>query len=436
MKRIGKVTLIFTLFVMIYGLFLTQSNVVLAKDWKIGINERIRNVFYNNILDFDDSNDGDLSRFYRVRTSVWGQYDITPNILVNLKLTNEHRPYLSNNKKASQDDLHEVFVDNFYAKIKVGEKMPLTLTLGRQNIIYGEGFVILDGSPNDGSRSIYHDGVKASLALNKTTTIDLFGFIDTETDTIFPLINDQDQSMANQDEQAFGLYVTNTAVKDLKLEGYFINKTEKYEPDNLSLNTIGARVSRGMKNKLAFASEFALQMGSRGDVDYSAFGGYAHVSYLACEKRKGILKAGLNYLSGDDPETSDKVEGWNPLFSRWPKWSELYIYSQVYETGKVAYWTNTLSPYIQFTVDLCSKANFSATFYHLKALQKTPFVIGGWTPEGTTRGNEIQLLFKFNFNKNFTGHFLYDQFMQGDFYPDTRTQGRFVRAEIMYNFTY
>jgi len=27
------------------------------------------------------------------------------------------------------------------------------------------------------------------------------------------------------------------------------------------------------------------------------------------------------------------------LYSRWPKWSELYIYSQVPEKG-VAYWTN------------------------------------------------------------------------------------------------
>ncbi len=38
-------------------------------------------------------------------------------------------------------------------------------------------------------------------------------------------------------------------------------------------------------------------------------------------------------MSGDDPSTDDN-EGWDPLFSRWPKWSELYIYSLATEGGR------------------------------------------------------------------------------------------------------
>ena len=41
-------------------------------------------------------------------------------------------------------------------------------------------------------------------------------------------------------------------------------------------------------------------------------------------------------LSGNDPSRPNVIGNWDPLFSRWPQWSELAIYSQVPENG-VAY---------------------------------------------------------------------------------------------------
>lgn len=401
-----------------------------------GFSERVRNTTLNNLFDYNSDND-DKSNFFRIRTSVWAGYTFSPNLSATLKLTNENRPYLVDYKGRDEDwNLHEIFVDNFFVKASFGKSIPMTAIIGRQNIILGEGFIVLDGNPWDGSRAIYHDAIRLTAKKGKNS-LEIIGISNTKEESLFPMIsfldNDEKQMMNSTDETALGFYLTNTALADLQLEGYYFYKQEDYEPEALTVNTIGGRVSRKMKNNLAFASEWAFQFGSQGDTDISGFGGYAYGSYLLTPKYNTVLKAGVNYLSGDDPATPKK-EGWNPIFSRWPKWSELYIYSQAVETGHVAYWTNTVSPYLALNFDFCKWANFSATYYRMSAVQKRTLADG--SESGLLKGNEIQFLLKVKINKYLTGHFLYDSFSPGDFYASTsQDAGQFIRAELLYQFT-
>ena len=78
----------------------------------------------------------------------------------------------------------------------------------------------------------------------------------------------------------------------------------------------------------------------RGNVPIGAWGGYTYGRRTSEHVRKPYIQVGWYGFSGDDPRTTGRIEGWDPLFSRWPKWSELYIYSQMRETG-VGYWTNS-----------------------------------------------------------------------------------------------
>jgi len=401
-----------------------------------GFSERLRNTTLNNLFDYNSDND-DKSNFFRIRTSVWGGYAFNPNLSAYLKITNENRPYVIDYAGRDKDfNLHEIFVDNLYLKASFGGKMPVTAVVGRQNIIMGEGFILLEGGPWDGSRSIYHDAVRLTARKGKTA-VDVFGIYNTRDESLFPVVSfldgDQKQLMNTTDEKAAGLYVTHTGWSDLQVEGYYFHKQEDFKPDVLTVNTLGARVSRKMKNRLAYASELALQFGSQGDASVSGLGGYAHASYRLTPKYNTILKAGVNYLSGDDPATADR-EGWNPIFSRWPKWSELYIYSLAVETGQVAYWTNTLSPYVELNLDFCKWAGLSAAYYRMGALHRRSFRDG--SESGLLKGDEIQLMLKFKFNKYLTGHFLYNNFYPGDFYPPTsQDTGQFIRAELFYQFS-
>ena len=436
MREIGKSVACLCLLAFAVGLFPVQAD---GQEFKYGVIERIRNTYFNNIIDYNSANN-DKQDFFRIRTSVWGQYTASPNVMLYAKLTNEWRYYASHPNPAVEgfDDLGEVFVDNLYAKFSGGEDTKFTLTLGRQNIIYGEGFVMLDGNPLDGSRSIYHNAVRLSVQTGPTT-IDVFGLSNPHKDELV-LINDKKQGLANLWEQGYGAYVTNTSNPDLKIEGYFIHKREDAGDaiPTLKLNTIGARLSRKMKDNFSFASEFAGQFGSQG-VDQKGFGGYAYLKYLLSQESNMTLTGGAYYLSGDDPGTAD-IEGWNPLFARWPKWSELYIYSHIPELGVVngqpliAYPTNIFSPYLWFDVDLSRQLNLeapkkltvSARYHYLRALQGRPGL-------GKTRGNEFQTWFKFVLHKHVSGHFLFDYFMPGDFYA-TDDSGVFIRGDVTISF--
>lgn len=422
-----------------------------SKAFKWGFRERIRNTYMNNIIDFNDGVD-DKTDMIRVRTNLWGQYSFSPKLSVFVQFTNEFRPFLID-PKDRDFTLNEIIVDNLYLNWTTGGDNPVSLRIGRQNLIYGEGFIMLEGGPWDGSRAIYHDAVKLSVKRG-TTTIDFLGISNTRIEERLPVIKSsklkngelkgqpKDQPMNDGKEQALGVYAVHKSPTGARWDAYYFFKTEDPDPiipvspwkDKLKLNTIGGRLQKPVSSRLKLTTEWAYQFGSQGNINQRSFGGYGYLSYLVQEKSKGTLTGGLVYLSGDNPDTPDN-EGWNPLFSRWPKWSELYIYSQIGETiqgaRKVAYWTNTVSPYVVYAFNLSPKINFSATFYHLNALYGRYL---GEELSGTTRGDEIQFLVKFKINQFLTAHFLYDQFFPGDFYKEPRSAGSFIRGEVMYRF--
>jgi hypothetical protein len=418
---------------------------------KFGASERLRNEFYNNITDMNKDKD-DRTDYFRIRTSVWGQLSVAQVATFYAKLTNEFRKY-TDDPKARGFTWDEIVFDNLYVKLET-KKKNLGLTLGRQNLTYGEGFIIMDGAPWDGSRTIYHDAVKLSVTRGKTT-LDFLGIDNTKIEDHLPVIRGsklkngeikgqpKDQMMNDGEEKALGLYATTTAIAKTKLDAYFIRKTEKPDPWNnlggskeeLNLNTLGARVNYAFTNRTSLTTEWAIQSGSQGSIDHGAFGGYGFLSYVLCPQKKATLSAGVIALSGDDPSTKDKNEGWNPLFSRWPKWSELYIYSHLNEATRgsirVAYWTNLFAPNVSYTMQVSKKISLIANAFLLRSFEKRTDA-KGVLGEGLNRGKEVQCWVKFVFNKYMTGHLLYDYLFPGDFYPSPRTGGQFVRGELMF----
>jgi hypothetical protein len=419
--------------------------------FKFGLSERIRNEFYNNISDMNDAKD-DKTDYFRIRTSVWGQVQYAPVATVYLKLTNEFRKYMSD-PKDRDFTWDEIVCDNLYLKLESPCKAA-SLTLGRQNLNYGEGFILLEGAPWDGSRTIYHDAVKLSVKRGKTT-VDLLAIDNARFDDRLPLVRgadlsdgklkaqNADQWMNDGAEKAFGAYVTTTALPRMKTDAYFIRKTEDPDPwinrggptDRLNLNTLGARVQYTISEKLSVTGEWAGQTGTQGAIDHKAFGGYTYATVLVDPASKSSISAGAICLSGDDPATADN-EGWNPLFSRWPKWSELYIYSIMNEvirgSTRTAYWTNIWAPYLSYTMQFTKKASLNGNFYLLKAFENR-VIPGGGTGTGLNRGKEVQFWLRYTFNKNVSGHILLDQLVPGDFYAFPRTAGSFCRAELFIN---
>jgi hypothetical protein len=444
---VAGLIVLWLLFIMVAPILAEEGAVKL----KWGIIERLRDNYYNNITDYNQHKDDD-NHWLRVRTSLWGQVSYRQQLTLFTQLTNEFYPYIKDSKKPDRDfTLDEIFFDNLYLKWVIGKTNPVTMILGRQNLMYGEGFVLMDGSPWDGSRSIYHDAVKISIKKGNTT-VDLLGISNTKYELRLPVIRGEklsngelkgqaaDQPMNDGLEQAIALYAVRKSEKLGQLDAYYFYKTENPSPvinisapkDELKLNTLGARIAHPFSNKLTLTAEGAYQFGSQGDFNQSSYGGYGYLSYLVQKAKKGTVTGGCFALSGDDPDTKNN-EGWNPLFSRWPKWSELYIYSFLAETiegaRRVAYWTNILSPYVSYSMTVHPKVSFTSTWLHQSAFYGRSL---GNEMSGKTRGDEFQLWIYFKWTPKLSSHLLFDYYIPGNFYASPRSNGIFARAEIMY----
>ena len=117
------------------------------------------------------------------------------------------------------------------------------------------------------------------------------------------------------------------------------------------------------------------------------------------------------------------------MFARWPKWSELYIYSLDQERG-AAYWTNLGMFQAEVTVSLVKPVGLRLTCYKLRAFQPYagPQTIFG---AGTDRGDMLQARLDFTLNRSLRGHVLYEGLWPGDF-TRAQSKGHFFRTELIY----
>ena len=136
-------------------------------------------------------------------------------------------------------------------------------------------------------------------------------------------------------------------------------------------------------------------------------------------------------MSGDDPATKGRDEGFDPLFSRWPKWSEMYIYSQFREKG-VGYWTNLAMAQAEAAFSPWRPTIWRFTYYHMDAFHPfsaNPTIFG----TGTRRGEQLQTRLDVTINPSWKAHALYEYHLPAKFYR-AGDSGYFLRFEVIYTF--
>lgn len=435
---------------------------------QVGGDIRLRGLYFDNLWDFEDGTN-DRREVYRFRPRVFLDWNPTDTMEAYVRFTKEWF-YGQDNEHFGYDvEAKDAMFDNAWAEVRDILGTGLTLRAGRQDLVYGEGFVILDGTPYDGSQTISFDAAKLSYKSDWGTT-----------DLIYSKLQ-ENGFQSSDDEDLYGIYnkftIGDTGVG---LEPYFLVRNKNDAPDisggpgkvtypyaaydpspkeqTYLLGMRGTKsfaVADGMT--LALASEFGKEFGEvdftgvpkigvdpvngfsyggSGEVDRDAWGGYLHAT-LTWDKTpwKPSLKAGFYYMSGDDP-TSDDYEGWDDFYGQWPKYSELYIYS-LYDGFKfankgndpdVGAWSNIYFPELMFTFQPTDKLTQSFRYLYYLAEEKTG--PGG----GDERGHNIQSLTNYVFTKNMSGHILVEWLEPGNYYADDADGALFARFQLMYTF--
>ena len=398
--------------------------------------ERIRQESWDNTMSLDEGA-SDSSAYMRLRTSLGALWRPGRDWEVNLRLTNENRVYLAPkiDPRLKKDfDIHEVFFDQLNVRWMNPGRLPLTVTLGRQDMMMGEGFLIMDGGPLDGSRSAYFNGLRLDYALKNKNNLTFFFVRQPRTDALLPVIHDKDQAMVEQEEQGVGLYFSGKA-KRTGLEAYLFRK-DAWASGLLpkgAIHVAGGRLVHPFSPKLSLTAEGAVQLGNWGDENRRGLGGYFHLDHKAGWRfpLPAQLTLGGIYLSGDDPATP-RHEGWDAAFSRWPKWSDSLIYLQAKET-RVADWTNFISIYGILLFEPLDKARLSLAWHHLTAAEKTApsAMLSG---AGKTRGDLLIVKVTYDVSKSLAGRLIWEYFRPGSFYASGADPYHWVQFELFFRF--
>jgi hypothetical protein len=393
--------------------------------------ERFRFESWDNAVSLDETAD-DSAAYTRNRTTLGLSWKPIRTLEVLGKLTNEFRVFLA--PKTSAFNWNEIFVDNLYVKWTIPGRVPFTVTGGRQDINLGEGFVIADGTPGDGSRSYYFNALRVDAGLAKGHALTAFAHATEATDRYLPVINPVPRALAEQPERALALYYAG-AFGRARIDAYAIHKTtESTElfPAAARTDTFGARAVAPVAKKLVLTAEGAVQTGSLGDAGRSAYGAIAHLDYDLAGAF-GFLRSfvlGGILLSGDDPATAG-IEGWDPIFSRWPKWSEGYIYTFTRES-RPSYWSNLSSLYAQLAFDLGARSDGHVMVMPMGARHAQPGEFPGGT--GLGRGTLYRARLNYKISRFMTGRVIWEHLEPGSFYFPGAASFNWLQFELIFRY--
>jgi hypothetical protein len=464
---------------------------------------RLRNEYFNNGLSL--TTDPKVSGlfgpvheqdYFRFRGRVWTSIAPVTNLTLNARLAAEPREFM----KAPTFDTffggapfdqrgmqwRYGILDNLNVQWKQPFDLPATLTVGRQDIFLGDGWLVGDGTPNDGSFTFFLDAARLTVDLkDQHTTIDAIGLLQTaRPDAWLPTIGQsttagafpEPLSLTDQNEKGAILWVANKSIPTANLDGFFIYKHDTRVNDapsllfgdNADIFTLGGSVSGVVQDHWKYSAEGAYQFGQKQDPflnvggnnpllaasaqttgfrDIEAFGVNSKLTYMVKDAMN--TQVGLNYefLSGDDPNTKND-EMFDILWGRWPRWSEIYnIYSYVQET-RVGQTANIHRIGPSLTLTPVKNLDLSASYYVLLADQavatRSEYLAGPAlglpvgalghpfsNDNGTFRGHYLQAILKYKFSQHLSGHLWSEFVFPGDYYT-SRDMITFLRAEIMF----
>jgi hypothetical protein len=371
--------------------------------WKPLFGLRLRQEYLQNVFYFDENNDS--RNWLRLRTRLGLQWN-RGNHRVEVRAANEFRDIYEPDIRWIP--LDEVILDRAAWTWGTDPEGPYTLIIGRQDIIWDDGFLMLEGHPLDGSRSIYHNAVRMQFRDNRGE-FEVLGITGQQVDD-YVLAGDEntERLLSDNDETAVAFRYKHNSGKAMSLIWKKESLVERPYWDWCNV-TFGLRLPWR-----TWIAEGAIQRNSSAEWAYAfQFRGSANL-YAG-----GRGEVGYFHYSGE----SENSAAFKTPYGRWPKWSELYLYTLIGEAGPAA-WQNIAGAHLHMHQEISDELGLRFSAYYLSALE----------PEWTSRGILLQSEIKYEYNSWISTHFLWEYLQPNEDFATAPENAHFLRWEI--NFDY
>ncbi len=298
-----------------------------APEIKVGGEVRMRGYYLNNFLDFADSNNADEWSIFRIRTRVFVSASLDNGVSAYVRLGNQNYGEgvaglpSDGDKWEEENKSNKFFVDAAYIDVKGLFGLPLDVQFGRQNLMYGSGWVILDGQSQYGSTSAYLDGVKLVWRLRSDVALDALYFKDEEK---------KRDDTTPDDITLLGFYLTSKyPLPTGQQEFYFLNRRDDLIGKEIYM--AGARLSNAYAFGLDYSAEAAWQTGKfKHKIDQSAYGMKLDMGYrFNAAPASPRLYGEFVRLTGDDYGSTDTNESWDVFYGGWPQYGDLLVWKYI-----------------------------------------------------------------------------------------------------------
>lgn len=297
----------------------------------------------------------------RFRTRVWAELKAGESWRLYTRLADEFRWNVTP-KNRSNTFPDELILDNLFIEGSGLFDRLMDVRLGRQDLyrnMYGLDHLFIDGTPGDGSRTVYTDMAKADLHLTEDGTLSLFMLHDMDDSPVrWGTRRSRHRSLSgmggtrdlSMDDWGWGAIWSGRAAESVPYQIFAMQKiTEPFTRGGVRYprarrELLGLKISPEITDELTLQLEAMGQVGRDGDGRWlSGWSTYTGVQWKdsAESGAKPFASAALHMMSGDRDAAGENGgrHAWDPMWSRGVNDSEMMLYGTHYGT---AWWSNMI----------------------------------------------------------------------------------------------
>ncbi len=389
----------------------------------------------------------DIYQQLRTRMRLWTSLQPVDFLAVNARLAWECRYFASPDEPVpvpvpapifsapAQVDafaVDEIIFDHLNLRLTNLWHVPLGVTVGRQDLFLGQGWLVGEGTPLDGARTHCFDAVRADYRVEALEGTFTAVYIDqgARSDRWLHPINAQDSRLylTEQDERGVVLQFSSRALPNALLEAACLYKHDEAVLENGStgdLYAISARAEVELKEHWFVRAEVAPEFGWKNDATFEALGTCNQVAYRFHDRSRQELHLGYEYLSGENGSTIEN-DRFDPLWGRWPQWSELLYYNPTFGNTRVeaispriADWGNYHRLNVGWHAEPTPKLGLAADYHALWAAQdelRKPGEPAPYSEISDFRGHLAAGQVEYTFGRHLKGHIRGEVFWPGGYY--------------------